>query len=891
MSIRIKRISLKNCGPLSNCIFELEDINLIYSENERGKSYLVEFIIHSLFKNKKYWKKLRPPGNGKIFVSGLDVKLTEFTPSTKRKLEDYLEKNQGGLSPAICNLLTVKEGETEIVKSEYGLDKNTLKEILLPTKLLNELDDDRNISLTIKRARIENGEIIIERRGEGKDYIELVEKLRGIEEVLSQIVNEYEQGEIRDLQIEREELLEEKQILLKAKRYQAFVLSEELKRLRKRSEKINDQIIKKLKNLINEHKELKNILKEINTDLNAIRNQTERIPELEYKKEQLLKAKRHEAYKISLGLIELGEKLKNLSEEDIASIHQSINQYRDKFSEIEEKSRILEQIKENSKDYHWLKSARDYYQKFLSSDLKLKNRISMLLYLSLISIFLGILFIILEQNTLGFAFFIISTFCALLYSFKLKRFFPNFKENEELKQIERDFLNRFGKELRSLTQLEEILLAQERYFFNIETYERECLRLNTELANLEKKIQETFCRLGLTNISREDWEERFHELKRIHESLKEEYRILREKLLELDVKEEDYEINPPKVKFSSDELDRVREELAGLKKLKEEEFKKEQERNEKEKRLTEIEHEISALFVKITDKKLNESEWETEIEGLEIEKQEIERDIKKIEGQLEGLGVSESEFEMTDPKRKFTHQELERIEKRLNLVEDKLKQEENKHLKLRQRIIQLTGADFSLSWNELLERLYIVRNELYENLQQVQAKIIAGILLHETLQELQREEDEKLLEKLNSPEITGLIRRTTGRYKNLSFYSSRKYHEGEKDFDERDIIIEDDYSSFRLRDLSTGAKEQVMIALRIAFAKEILKRQSAFLILDDAFQHSDYKKRPVLIDTLFELANEGWQIIYLTMDEHIRNLFKEIGKASPLSFKEINLHS
>ncbi|MGQ9621268.1 MAG: ATP-binding protein [Bacteroidales bacterium] len=113
----------------------------------------------------------------------------------------------------------------------------------------------------------------------------------------------------------------------------------------------------------------------------------------------------------------------------------------------------------------------------------------------------------------------------------------------------------------------------------------------------------------------------------------------------------------------------------------------------------------------------------------------------------------------------------------------------------------------------------------------------------------------------------------TARYKRLSFYNS-------------EIIISDDYSDFNLKDLSTGAREQVMIALRIGFLKRILKNDTAFLILDDAFQHSDYEKRMILVKTIHELSRNGWQIIYFTMDDHIKNLFR---KQKTTDYKEIDL--
>ena len=49
-------------------------------------------------------------------------------------------------------------------------------------------------------------------------------------------------------------------------------------------------------------------------------------------------------------------------------------------------------------------------------------------------------------------------------------------------------------------------------------------------------------------------------------------------------------------------------------------------------------------------------------------------------------------------------------------------------------------------------------------------------------------------------------------------------------------------------------------------------------ILDDAFQHSDWERRKILIKQLSDIAKTGWQIIYLTMDDHIKKLFDNEGK-------------
>jgi len=92
------------------------------------------------------------------------------------------------------------------------------------------------------------------------------------------------------------------------------------------------------------------------------------------------------------------------------------------------------------------------------------------------------------------------------------------------------------------------------------------------------------------------------------------------------------------------------------------------------------------------------------------------------------------------------------------------------------------------------------------------------------------------------------------------------------------LIISDKVRDFPLNDLSTGAQEQVLLALRIGCAAHTLGKQSLFLVLDDAFQHADWDRRERLMDEVIRLGKVGWQILYLTMDDHLRDLFHDMGE-------------
>lgn len=90
-----------------------------------------------------------------------------------------------------------------------------------------------------------------------------------------------------------------------------------------------------------------------------------------------------------------------------------------------------------------------------------------------------------------------------------------------------------------------------------------------------------------------------------------------------------------------------------------------------------------------------------------------------------------------------------------------------------------------------------------------------------------------------------------------------------------DIIVFSENERFPVHHLSTGAQEQILLALRIGIAAHYLQDKKMFLILDDAFQHSDWQRREWMVDQMAYLASIGWQIIYFAMDDHIKGLFEE----------------
>jgi len=257
MGIKIKKISVKNLGPILSFSKEFGLLNLIYSKNECGKTFLTEFIIQSLFKNIniKRWK-FREKGTGNVSVSGLGGELIEFSPSKSKKLEDYWEKDETGLPPSMVKLLVSKGGEPSIEESEEGIDKDLIKEIFSGKSLLDSIVN--NISKTIRNARFINGNIDINDKGEGKYYQDLQADISQIDKLFTEIESKYVQGIIESYRIEEEALKKYLEKLKKAKRYEAYLISKKIEEIDKKLTQIPDDKLNEIPTKIEIYEYTKN---------------------------------------------------------------------------------------------------------------------------------------------------------------------------------------------------------------------------------------------------------------------------------------------------------------------------------------------------------------------------------------------------------------------------------------------------------------------------------------------------------------------------------------------------------------------------------------------------------------------------------------------------------
>lgn len=698
MGITINKISVKDLGPIKNFSASFGIFNLIYSKNERGKTFLTEFIIRCLFKNINRWSYLRQGGKGKVTITGPERQPIDFTPLSKKKLEDYWESGDKGLPLSMAKLLVVKGGEAGI-EDGGGISKFLIKEVLSGINILDKIDSDSNISRTVKKAEISNNRIIISSVGEGKKYTDARDELNSIEKQFEDVESEYTQGILKTFRLEE-------------------------KALQERLERLN-------------------------------------------------RAKRHLAYLISERIKKLNEKLNYVPDDELARTENEISIFRSKQELCSQLEKDHKTTSEESKDYRWLESALFQYKDLISKSVKKPGKF--LLFLCGIFTVAGIVTAILLSSfyqrisasiiplyigVICFCFLII-LISSFAYVKKLNNFSRQAGQNAELNKIREEFKKKTGKDLTDISLLESTLGKQ-----------RES---NSRSVVLESQI---------TSLKRE---------------LKEQY-------------------------FS-------------------------------------IKRKIESFYSGTADEKY----WEELIKKLKQNNKNIKNQIDGEKEQLYKLGLSVEDYLPEDAGIKYSRQEYEKIQSDIESIRKEIETRENMIQSLKYRICEKTGDDPSISWEELIENLRGKRQEVQNNLKEISAGIIAGLIVHKIISGLREEEDIKIKEGLRSEIVINPLKDITKRYTGFSL-------------DGDNLVVSDPYDNFDIKDLSTGAREQIMLALRIGFTQKLLKEDSLFLILDDAFQHSDWEKREILINKLADIAKKDWQIIYLTMDNHIKELFERAGK-------------
>jgi uncharacterized protein YhaN len=275
---------------------------------------------------------------------------------------------------------------------------------------------------------------------------------------------------------------------------------------------------------------------------------------------------------------------------------------------------------------------------------------------------------------------------------------------------------------------------------------------------------------------------------------------------------------------------------------------------------------IGQYFQALTGKSVPRNRWNQEINACSADLHQLQQTLTDTRVELGRLNVDKSGYREDPVSVTYSRQEEDQCIQALKKIEEQVREEENKLKELEKDLFNLLKKAPAGNWLELFAKLQEERESVRMQYQELTADILGKKMVQKVISEMRLDEDEHIRTGLKSPEMVQALMDMTGKYQSVRLEADQ-------------LMVSDGEEEFALSDLSTGSQEQVLLALRIGFSRRLLKREAAFLILDDAFQHSDWERRIRLVDMMVSLVKSGWQVLYFTMDDHIRDLFEKKGRA------------
>ncbi len=291
-----------------------------------------------------------------------------------------------------------------------------------------------------------------------------------------------------------------------------------------------------------------------------------------------------------------------------------------------------------------------------------------------------------------------------------------------------------------------------------------------------------------------------------------------------------------------------------------------------------LKRDTAAALKDWTGSEVPAEEWRATIRDFRERNVGLQGQIASIGIELRALLVPDDKYVKEDPGEKWDSERYAEVTKGLSVTDEALKQEEEELEMLKVRVAQETGLANS-DWEDLITDLRVKREKAAQEYRECTAEILAGIQVHTVIEDFRQDENSRIAQGLERDELTEPLQALTGRYRSIRLDDEKGGL----------VVTSDSDEDYPLASMSTGAREQIFLALRMGFASIAMEGQTGFLILDDAFQHSDWERRSKLVARTLSFVESGWQVFYFTMDDHIRGLFQKEGDRVGDGFREHRL--
>lgn len=231
--------------------------------------------------------------------------------------------------------------------------------------------------------------------------------------------------------------------------------------------------------------------------------------------------------------------------------------------------------------------------------------------------------------------------------------------------------------------------------------------------------------------------------------------------------------------------------------------------------------------------------------------------FESVERSFEGGDLEEAENELEElrEKKEGLEEEIERYDEILRDFDSGVSQAVD------EKFIEGEVADVSS-----VEDLDRALRQLEDFISSLEETVQASRNAIKVLEEIEEEEEDEFNRIFNedSYAVDMFEKATGGNYTNIRY-----------DKQDRELkVVRNDGRELNPEALSQGTYDLLYMSVRLKLAREILG-EPGFLILDNAFVHSDTDRIEKELEFLEELEDEGWQIIYFTFRSDVREILEE----------------
>ena len=258
----------------------------------------------------------------------------------------------------------------------------------------------------------------------------------------------------------------------------------------------------------------------------------------------------------------------------------------------------------------------------------------------------------------------------------------------------------------------------------------------------------------------------------------------------------------------------------------------------------------------------NLSHWCDEIDAL-----------KEYENKAKEISYDEKAMSQLKEDQQKLQEGEQQLEEKLSHFQEQLRETERRaNVILQPKDSQLyctTSVDLNVTKNEL--SAFINRAETEKD------NALEAISIFE---DLQREEEEKIstLFGKDSPISQHFSEITGGVYQEVEF--------AQDETKKIEVTLEDG-SVLDAEQLSGATYDQLYLSIRLALGKKLLKGANGFFIMDDPFIKADKERLQRQIDILKRISQSGWQIIYFTAKDEVKDALKQDIKNGNISYIEL----